>query len=133
MAISITSFSPNTTILSSAVNTNFANLKTAIENTETGHVHDGVDSKLISVNRAFVWYVSGTLTSSATAYGARYVVPQSMTIVKCWLIVKTAPVGQAILVDIHKNGTTIWTTQGNRATIVASATAGNTTTFDVNN
>ena len=31
MAISITSFSPNTTILSSAVNTNFTNLKTEVD------------------------------------------------------------------------------------------------------
>jgi len=54
-----------------------------------------------------------------------------MTIVKCWLIVKTAPTGQAILIDIHLNGGTIWTTQGNRATIAATATAGNTTTFNL--
>lgn len=96
--------------------------------TTNGHVHNGTDSKAIQVNRAFVWYVSGTLVTG-TNFGPRYVAPQAMTIVKCWLIVRTANTGAAILIDIHKNGTTIWGTQGQRATIADGATAGNTTTF----
>lgn len=84
----------------------------------------------LTINRAFSWYISGTLTTG-TNYGARYIVPQAMTIVKCWLIVRTACTGAAILIDINKNGTTIWSTQGNRATIAATGTTGNTTTFDV--
>lgn len=99
-------------------------------NTSTGHDHDGVDSKLIAVNRGFAWYVAGTLATGANQ-GPRYVVPQAMTIVKAWLIVRTAPTGANLLIDINKNGTTIWTTQGNRGSIVATATTGNTTTFDV--
>jgi hypothetical protein len=98
-------------------------------NTSTGHDHDGVDSKLIQVNRGFVWYAEGTL-ATGTNRGPRYVAPQNMTIVKCWLIVRTAPTGQAILIDINKNGSTIWSSQGNRATISAAATTGNTTTFN---
>lgn len=98
-------------------------------NTSTGHLHNGTDSRLISVNRAFVFYVSGTLTTG-TNFGPRYVAPQALTIVKCWLIARTAPTGAAILIDINKNGSTIWSTQANRATIAAAATTGNTTTFN---
>lgn len=99
-------------------------------NTSTGHDHDGSDSKLISVNRAFVWYVAGVLTTG-TSVGPRYVAPQAMTIVKAWLIIKTAPTGANLIVDLNKNGTTIWSTQGNRGTITATNTTGNQTTFDV--
>lgn len=99
-------------------------------NTSTGHDHDGTDSKLISVNRGFVWYESGTLTTG-TNKGVRYVVPQAMTIVKCWLRVRTAPTGAALIIDINKNGTTIWTTQGNRGQIAAAGSSNSTTTFDV--
>lgn len=98
-------------------------------NTSTGHDHDGSDSKLIQVNRAFVWFISGTLTTG-TSQGPRYIAPQAMTIVKAWLIVRTAPTSAAILIDINKNGSTIWSTQGNRATVAAAATTGNTTTFN---
>jgi hypothetical protein len=97
--------------------------------TTAGHDHDGTDSKKISLYRAFVWYVSGTLVTG-TSVGARYVAPQNLTITKCWLSARTAPTGSAILVDINLNGTTIWATQANRATITAGSTTGNTTTFD---
>jgi hypothetical protein len=83
----------------------------------------------LTINRAFSWYISGTLTTG-TNFGARYVAPEAMTITKVWLIVRTAPTGAAILIDINKNGSTIWATQGNRGTIAAAATTGNTTTFD---
>lgn len=42
----------------------------------------------------------------------------------------TAPTGANIICDINLNGTTIWATQGNRITIVASALSGVQTTFD---
>jgi hypothetical protein len=144
-------FSTNTLIQSAQANSDFDTLYTEFNgnienanvsasaaitesklafNTSSGHRHNGVDSRLVAVNRAFAWYVSGIL-ATGTNQSVRYVVPQNLTIVKCWLIVRTAPVSQAILIDINKNGTTIWTTQGNRGTIAAAATAGNTTTFDV--
>ncbi len=96
----------------------------------SGHGHTGgTDGKLITVNRAFTWYVPGS-AFTGTNNGPRYIAPQAMTIVKVWLIVRTAPTGAAILIDINKNGTTIWSTQANRATIAAAATTGNTTTFN---
>lgn len=46
--------------------------------------------------------------------------------------VGTAPTGASLIVDINKNGTTIFTTQGNRPTIAAAAnTSGNVTNMDV--
>lgn len=91
---------------------------------------DGVGTSAWGVvNRAPGWYVNGTLSTGAN-FGPRWVMPQAMTIVKCWLIVRTAPTGAAILIDINKNGATIWATQGDRATIADGATSGNTTTFD---
>lgn len=98
-------------------------------NTSTGHDHDGVDSKLISVNRGFAWYVAGTL-AAATNNGPRYVAPQALTIVKVWLIVRTAPTEADLVIDINKNGSTIWSTQANRGKIVATATTGNQTSFN---
>lgn len=44
----------------------------------------------------------------------------------------TAPTGASIIVDVNKNGTTIFTTQGNRPTIAISGnTSGNVTNMDV--
>jgi hypothetical protein len=46
--------------------------------------------------------------------------------------VGTAPTGAALIVDINKNGTTIFTTQANRPTIAAAAnTSGNVTAIDI--
>jgi hypothetical protein len=45
--------------------------------------------------------------------------------------VNTAPTGASILVDIHKNGSTIWSTQGKRAAILATANTGTQNNFDV--
>ena len=57
--------------------------------------------------------------------------PTTLTITEVRLKVKTAPTGAAIIVDIHKAGTTIFTNQANRPQIAATATEGNTTTIDV--
>jgi hypothetical protein len=76
-----------------------------------------------------------TLTFSLAAYskqGAIAVATGAMrlpidgiyTIVGTRLMVGTAPAGSAILVDVNKNGTTIYTTQANRPTIAAGANAG---------
>lgn len=63
----------------------------------------------------------GVLTAAA---GKAFVVaPYGGTIKKVSAKVSSAPAGSTILVDINKNGTTIFTTQANRPTIAASATA----------
>ena len=68
------------------------------------------------------FFKTGTL---ATTTGTqRLPVDGTYTIVGTRLMVGTAPTGADIIVDINKNGTTIYTTQGNRPTITASANAG---------
>jgi len=44
--------------------------------------------------------------------------------------VKTAPTGASIICDINKNGSTIWSTQANRITIVATANTGTQSNFN---
>jgi len=74
--------------------------------------------------------VVGTL-SIGTDKAPTLLAPCSLTIVKVKLVVKTAPGGQAIIVDVNKNGTTIFTTQGNRPQIAAGQTTGDSGTPDV--
>ena len=45
--------------------------------------------------------------------------------------VTTAPVGSTAIFDLHKNGTTMYTTQGNRPTIAAAGTSVTATNPDV--
>lgn len=97
-------------------------------NTSSGHDHDGVNSKAIP--KGFVFTVTGTLTTG-TSVSPLLVAVGSQTISKVYVNVKTAPTGASILVDINKNGTSIWnTTQANRATIAAGSTSGTQTSFD---
>jgi hypothetical protein len=49
-------------------------------NTSTGHSHNGTDSKKITVNRAFTWFLDGTSINGVA--GATYIAPQAMTVVK---------------------------------------------------
>lgn len=69
---------------------------------------------------------AGTL---ATGTGTlRYRMPVACTVQHVRLAVGTAPTGAAILVDVNKNGTTIFSTQGNRPTVAISASAETATT-----
>jgi len=54
----------------------------------------------------------------------RMPIVRSCTVVGVYLTVGTAPTGADIIVDIHKNGTTIFTTQANRPTIAATVNIG---------
>lgn len=48
----------------------------------------------------------------------------TLTIVGAWISAGVAPTGAPIIIDVNKNGTTIYTTQGNRPTITASTNGG---------
>jgi hypothetical protein len=74
--------------------------------------------------------VVGTL-AVGTDKAPTILAPCTLTIVKVKLVVKTAPTGAAIIVDVHKNDTTIFTTQANRPQIAISATTGDSGTPDV--
>lgn len=59
------------------------------------------------------------------------IVSAGMTIEKVYLTAKVGPTGQDFILDINKNGTSIWATnQANRAKIVAGQTYGSQTSFD---
>jgi hypothetical protein len=86
-------------------------------------------------NQAAAGNHAHTLTFSLPAYskqGAltvttgtfRLPIDGTYTIVGTRLMVGTAPTGASLIIDVNKNGTTIYTTQGNRPTIAASANAG---------
>lgn len=71
---------------------------------------------------------SGTLT--ATAGTMRLYVPWSCTIQNVTASVGTAPTGADLIVDVNLDGSTIFSTQGNRPTIAASAYADLSSTPD---
>jgi len=54
-----------------------------------------------------------------------------MTIQKVYLTAKVGPTGQDFILDINKNGTSIWAvTQANRVKVLAGQTSGVQTVFD---
>lgn len=81
------------------------------------------------IEKAVPFTQAGTL---ATGTGkARFYVEEACVIKSVRASVNTAPTGAAILVDVNKNGTTIWSTQGNRPTIAISGfTSGSVTNMN---
>ena len=65
-------------------------------------------------------------TLSAGAGQGVFRAPFAIEILGVTAAVQTAPTGASILLDLNKNGTTMFTTQGNRPTIAASATSTST-------
>lgn len=53
------------------------------------------------------------------------------TLLEVFLSVSTAPVGNSVLVDVNKDGTTIFTTQSNRPSILDGSTEGSSILVDV--
>lgn len=64
---------------------------------------------------------SGALT--VTVGAGRFRFPFAATLLGVTAAVNTAPTGASVIADVTKNGTTVFTTQGNRPTIAASAFA----------
>jgi hypothetical protein len=81
--------------------------------------------------RSLFW--GSAYPSVANDIGLKYTMPYDGTFSKAWLNLVTVNTGADFIVDIKKNGTTIWTNVGNRVKITAGASPaqGNTTTFDV--
>lgn len=82
-----------------------------------------------------VFYQDGVLTAPTPGIGKPMTirVPFACTIIEVLAHVETAPLVQAIIIDVNKNGISIWNlTPGNRVQIAAGATVGNQTLFDTN-
>jgi hypothetical protein len=66
---------------------------------------------------------NGTLSVSTGTLP--FVAPTAMTIIGFWAACGTAPAGQAIIIDVLKNGATLWPTNpANRPTIAPGQTNG---------
>jgi hypothetical protein len=85
-------------------------------------------------NNAINSYVYFVIPDDALAIGTdkigRIYIDFIGTIVEIQASVKTAPVGATLICDINKNGTTIWSTQGNRITIAAGEYTATQTAFN---
>jgi len=89
------------------------------------------DLPAIATAHMFTVSVPGTLTATTIAIRLTNNFGTTRTITGVYLACNTAPTGQAIIVDVLKNGTTIFTTSGHRPQIAASAFSGSSTSVDV--
>jgi hypothetical protein len=97
----------------------------------------GTIYELAETEPTFVATIVGTLVLG-TNLTPLLVATRALTIIKAYANVKTAPVGttstpiagKALVIDINKNTSTIWSTQGNRLAIADGATSGTQTTFN---
>jgi hypothetical protein len=75
------------------------------------------------------WFSAGAQTTGVKKNSV--LVPFDGTIVDVRVHADTAPTGATLIVDVNKNGTTLFTTQANRPTIAISGNASTTTPPDV--
>ena len=79
----------------------------------------------------FHFYLPGTLTIGAKPQRIPNVTGGTLSILGVRLDVATAPTGQALVVDVHKNGVTIFTNQANRPQVAVGAASGSSSAVDV--
>jgi len=84
-----------------------------------------------NAKKMITFATEGTLITSTGAIRMYNNFGQTFTITKVHIAVATAPTGSSIIVDINKNGTTIFTNQAHRPSIAVSGFTGSTTTIDV--
>lgn len=111
--VSVTETSTTVTIDESTENVTIVQSDNSVEVKDTGvqgpSGANGIMAQLFTVPR--------TLTTGSGA--GRFYAPRTMTISNISVYVATAPTGAAVIVDVNKNGTTIFTTQANRPTVAA--------------
>ncbi len=81
------------------------------------HNIGGDDQLAFPVYTSF--FFSGELSVGSGV--SRFPFPVAGTLIDCRTSLDTAPTGSTQIADVHKNGTTIFTTQANRPTIAISA------------
>lgn len=84
---------------------------TPITDAGTGTIYKAV--------REAVWVVGGALATGVGVDPRR--INEDVFIIDAAIVVDTAPTDASLIVDVHLNGVTIFTTQGNRPTIVTTA------------
>lgn len=80
----------------------------------------GVES-VLNDTETFVWALSGVMTTRTGLQGLP--LGTSYRLVEVRARINTAPTGLALVVDVNKNGTTIYGTQANRPTIAIGGNA----------
>lgn len=88
-----------------------------------------MSSSAVIADQVFHYHIKGDLNTSTGKQAIRMPFAGKISYVTAALI--TAPVGASAIVDLHKNGTTMYTTQGNRPTIAAGPTYVTATLPDV--
>lgn len=91
--------------------------------------YDATTRQDIRPSNTFTFAITGTLTTG-TDKAPTLEIPADCYLLGVRLVVKTAPTGATIIVDVNLNGTTVFTTQGNRPVIAISATSGSTYTLN---
>jgi len=80
-----------------------------------------------------IFTIEGSLLVEGSPFRIYNVSGISRTISKVFISVNVAPVGSSMIVDIHRNGTTIFTTQSNRPSILENQFSGFSETIEVSN
>lgn len=83
----------------------------------------------LPIKRSGVFFVKGELEAGSNQC-AKIRVPVNGTITGAYAFVKNAPTGADLIIDINRNGSTIWSTQANRLKITSGSTEGSQTSFD---
>lgn len=83
----------------------------------------------LTYTQEYTFFVSGAQTTGTKKAAA--LISEAGTITDVRARLDTAPVGSTFIVDVNKNGTTIFSTQGNRPTIAAAGNNSTTTAPDV--
>lgn len=87
---------------------------------ETSYVDNTVSAAVAAVPRYIPATFSATGALSTFTGASRFICPVACQLASVTASVGTAPTGLALIVDVDKNGTTIFGTQANRPTIPIS-------------
>jgi hypothetical protein len=84
-----------------------------------------------NLGHTFTWNILGNITVRTGVHRIYNDTGVTLTLRAVRATVNTAPAGQVIRVDVNKNGTTIFTTQGNRPSIAIAGVTSKVTNMDV--
>ena len=88
-----------------------------------------MSSSAVLADQVFHYHIKGDLNTTTGKQAIRMPFAGKISYVTAALI--TAPAGASAIIDLNKNGTTMYTTQGNRPTIAAGSTYVTATLPDV--
>jgi hypothetical protein len=116
---------PANSVLLATVVTNSSNAVTSVNNNPTGRNNLVLPSTLVTTVaqlKVKSLYVPGSIP--VVAGFIKWRVPYPLTITQLKALTSTAPTGSSQIFDVKKNGTSVFSTSGNRLIIAAAATSG---------